>query len=88
MNLKIEKYDNFERPFLLKREDGKYEQHCHFKTRKEAENVKHLIEINKYPRCKCEKDAMKRLLNEEEFKKLNKKQKYHNKISCLRKSRG
>jgi hypothetical protein len=85
LELKIEKYDNFERSFLLKRSDGEYEQHCHFKTKKEALKVKNLIEINKYPKNKDQKYAMQRLLSEEEFKNLDKKDKYHNRISCLRK---
>lgn len=85
MELKIEKYDNFERPFLLKRSDGEYEQHCHFKTKKEAERIKNLIEVKRYPKNDNDKYAMQRLLDEEEFKKLKKKDKYHNKISCLRK---
>lgn len=83
MKLSIIYFENLERPWLLKREDGEYEQHCHFKTKKDAHRIKHLIEINKYPGKKDEKYAMQRILTEEEFKKLDKKQRYYNN-SCLK----
>lgn len=70
--------EDFERPWLLKRGDGDYSQHAHFETKKDAERVAHLIYIEKYPTNKKEKFAMQRILTEEEFKKLDKKDKYFN----------
>ena len=78
MVLEILKFDNFDRPWLLKRLDGTEEQHAHFFTLKEAERVKHLIEINKYPKCKDDRVAMKRLLTDDEYKNLNCKDRYYN----------
>ena len=70
-----------ERCRLLKREYGEYEQHAHFFTKKDAIKVRKLIDMNKYPYGKKQSEykyAMKRLLTEEEFKKLRKKQRYYN----------
>lgn len=67
-----------QRPWLLVRVGGDYEQHAHFTTKKDAIYVRHLIDINKYPYNNEYKIAMKRLLNEEEFKNLDKKQRYYN----------
>jgi len=55
MKLTLRYIPNLERPWLLKREGGAYEQHAHFF-----------------------KIAMQRLLTEEEFKSLEKKQRYIN----------
>lgn len=68
-----------ERPWLVVRVGGKYGQHSHLKTRKDALKVRNLIDVGKYPYSKDYKIAMQRLLTEEEFKKLDKKQRYHNK---------
>ena len=68
----------FERPWLIKREGGAYKQHAHLKTKKDAEKVRRLIDIGKYPYNKDFKIAMQRLLTEEEFKKLDKKSRYVN----------
>lgn len=78
MKFSIMYFEGFERPWLLKRDEGTYSQHSHFKTKKEAERVKCLLENNRYPKNKKEKYAMQRLLTEEEFKRLNKKQRYIN----------
>ena len=67
-----------ERPWLLVREGGEYSQHAHLKSKRDAIKVRHLIDINKYPYNKDFKIAMKRLLTEEEFKDLDKKQRYFN----------
>ena len=69
-----------ERPWLLKREGGEYEQHAHLKTKKDAIKVRNLIDIGKYPYCKDYKIAMQRILTEEENKKLDKKERYFNSI--------
>ena len=49
MELVIEKYDNFERPWLVKRVCGEYKMHAHMKTKKDAEKVVEHIKRNKYP---------------------------------------
>lgn len=67
-----------DRPRLIKREGGRYEQHAHLKSKKDAEKVRRLIDIGKYPYNKDFKIAMQRLLTEEEFKKLDKKSRYVN----------
>lgn len=67
-----------ERPWLVKREEGTYEQHAHCYTEKDARKIRQLIDINRYPYSKEYKVAMQRLLTEEEFKKLDKKQRYYN----------
>lgn len=67
-----------ERPWLLVRVDGEYEQHAHLKTKKDAVKVRNLIDAWKYPYCRDYKVAMQRLLTEEEFKSLNKKLRYFN----------
>lgn len=66
------------RPWLIKREGGTYRQHAHMLTRKDALTVRRLIDQGKYPYSSDYKIAMQRLLTEEEFKKLDKKQRYHN----------
>lgn len=78
MVLTLEFFGNFELPWLLKRKDGKYDQHFHFKKKKEAVATKKKIEANKYPSNQVQKEAMLRLLSEEEFKNLNKKDRYFN----------
>lgn len=85
MLLEIREFDDFERPWLLKRKDGSYDQHAHFKKKQDAQRVKNLIEIGKYPNKKEDKYAMQRILSEEEFKALDKKQRYYNPCikSCL-----
>lgn len=67
-----------ERPWLVVRVGGSYEQHAHLKTKTDALKVRNLIDVGKYPYCKDYKIAMQRLLTEEEFKKLDKKQRYFN----------
>lgn len=67
-----------ERPWLIRREGGRYSQHAHMLTKKDAEKVRTLIDLGKYPYSKDFKVAMQRLLTEEEFKGLKKKQRYFN----------
>lgn len=78
MKLSIYHYPKMERCWLLKREHGKYSQHAHFHTKKEALLCRKLITQKKYPRERKYKYAIQRILSEEEFKMLNKKQKYYN----------
>ena len=67
-----------ERPWLIVREDGEYEQHAHLRTKQEALKVRNLIDRWVYPYNKNYKIAIQRLLTEEEFKSLNKKDRYFN----------
>lgn len=67
-----------DRPWLLKREGGKYEQHAHLRTKKDALTVRRLIDANRYPYCKDYKIAMQRILTRDEYKSLNKKPRYKN----------
>lgn len=79
MKLTIKYYPKLpKRKRMLIREGGTYDQHAHFLCKKDAENVRRLIDANKYPYNKKYKIAMQRLLTEEEFKKLRKKQRYYN----------
>ena len=79
MKLTIKYYPKLpKRKWLLKREGGAYEQHAHFFFYKDAENVRRLIDSNKYPYNKKYKIAMQRILTKEESKKLDKKQRYFN----------
>ena len=79
MKLTIKYYPKLpKRKWILIREGGAYEQHAHFLCKKDALNVRRLIDGNKYPYNKKYKIAMQRILTEEEFKKLRKKQRYFN----------
>lgn len=84
MKLSIIYYPKMKRPWLLKREYGKYEQHAHFYTKKEATKCRILIDKQIYPREKKYLIAMKRILTEEEYKKLNKRPRYCNKCNKSR----
>ena len=78
MKLTIKYYPKLpKRKWMLIREGGAYEQHAHFLCKKDALNVRRLIDSNKYPYNKKYKLAMQRILTEE-FKKLRKKQRYYN----------
>ncbi len=61
-----------DRPWLIKREGGAYEQHAHLHTKKDALRVRQIIDAGKYPYCKEYKVAVQQLLTEEEFKRLHK----------------
>lgn len=78
MKISIKYLKYLERPWLIKRVNGTYEQHAHCFTKKDAEKIRQLIDINKYPYSKEYKTAMQRILTEEEFKNLDKKQRYYN----------
>ena len=66
-------------------EGGKYEQHAHMHTKEDALKVRELIDSWKYPHCKEYKIAMLRLLGEEKFKTLKKKDRYINSQKGARK---
>ena len=78
MKLSIIHFPKMARCWLLKRENGEYRQHAHFYTKKEAELCRKLIDRRKYPREKKYIYPMQRILTDEEFKNLQKKQRYFN----------
>lgn len=79
MNLSIKYCQSCEeRPWLIKRDFGEYEQHAHMHTKKDAEKVRSIIDRWVYPYNKKYKIAVQRLLTEEEFKSLDKKDRYYN----------
>lgn len=78
MKISIKHKPRHERPWLLVRVGGTYSQHAHCFTEKDAKKIRNLIDIGKYPYSKEYKIAMQRLLTEEEFKNLRKKQRYYN----------
>lgn len=67
-----------DRPWLIAVEDGEYSQHAHMRTRDDALRVRALIDAWRYPYCREYKVAMLRLLGEEEFKTLKKRDRYFN----------
>lgn len=78
VNISIIYIKGYERPWLIKRVDGKYEQHAHMKYHRDAVKVRNCIN-NK--RCCKDKDiytALKRLLTKKEFMQLARKEKYIN----------
>ncbi len=78
MLLEIRYIKNYDRPWLIKRVDGNYNQHSHLKSKKDAIKVKEMIEINKFPIKKDQQLAVQRLLTDDELRRLNRKQKYIN----------
>ena len=87
MKLSIIYYPKMERAWLLKRENGTHEQHAHFYDKKDAVQCRNLIDRNKYPYNPKFKYAMQRILTEEEFKKLDKKQRYYNSNKGVRRKK-
>ncbi|MDO5714340.1 MAG: hypothetical protein Q4Q07_07900 [Tissierellia bacterium] len=77
MKLTIRYIGGYERPWLIKREYGKYEQHAHM-LKKDAEKVRDIIDSWEYPYNLRYRTAIKRLLSEEEYKTLRKKSRYRN----------
>lgn len=78
MKLSILYLPNLNRPWLLKREHGKYEQHAHFYTEKAANQCRTLIDAMKYPYNKDFLIAMRRILTDQEMNRLRRKQHYKN----------
>ena len=67
-----------ERPWLVTVDGGEYSQHAHMRTREDALKVRALIDAWRYPYCHEYKTAMLRLLGEEDFKTLRKRDRYFN----------
>lgn len=72
------KFDNFERPYLVKRADSNQDLHSHFENKKLLKQCINLIKVGRYPKNKTQKEHLKSLLTEEEFKTLDKKDAYFN----------
>ena len=78
MKLSIMFFKGQERPYLLKRINGEHCQHAHFFKKEDAERCRRIIDKKEYPKNEKYKIAVKRILTEKEFKKLNKKTNYIN----------
>ena len=59
-----------DRPWLIKRVKGKYGQHAHMKSKKDALKLRNLLDKNLMPYSEDFKVAAKRLLTDKEFKRL------------------
>lgn len=59
-----------DRPWLIKRVNGKYGQHAHMKSKKDVVKLRNLLDKNLMPYSEEFRTAAKRLLSEKEFKKL------------------
>lgn len=60
----------YDRPWLIKRVNGKYGQHAHMRRKKDAVKLRNLLDKNLMPYSEEFRTAAKRLLSEKEFKKL------------------
>ena len=60
----------YDRPWLIKRVNGKDGQHAHMRRKKDAVKLRNLLDKNLMPYSEEFKIAAKRLLSEKEYKKL------------------
>lgn len=60
----------YDRPWLIKRVNGKYGQHAHMRRKKDAVKLRNLLDKNLMPYSEEFKIAARRLLSEKEYKKL------------------
>lgn len=60
----------YDRPWLIKRVNGKYGQHAHMRRKKDAVKLRNLLDKNLLPYSEEFKTAARRLLSEKEYKKL------------------
>ena len=60
----------YDRPWLVKRVNGKYGQHAHMRRKKDAVKLRNLLDKNLMPYSEEFKTAAKRLLSEKEYKNL------------------
>lgn len=59
----------YDRPWLIKRVNGKYGQHAHMRRKKDAVKLRNLLDKNLMPYSEEFKIAARRLLSEKEYKK-------------------
>ena len=67
--------------YVIKRVDGTYQQHSHYKDKREAEKLIEYLEKGKRPIRRYDQIAAKRLLTKEEYEALKvqkRKQMYYN----------
>ena len=60
----------YDRPWLIKRVNGKYGQHAHMWRKKDAVKLRNLLDKNLMPYSEEFKIAARRLLREKEYKKI------------------
>lgn len=60
----------YDRPWLIKRVNGKYGQHAHMKRKRDAVKLRNLLDKNLMPYSDDLKVAAKRLLTDKEYKRL------------------
>lgn len=60
----------YDRPWLIKRVNGKYGQHAHMKCKRDAVKLRNLLDKNLMPYSDDLKVAAKRLLTDKEYKRL------------------
>ncbi|MCI5643099.1 MAG: hypothetical protein MR285_03195 [Peptoniphilus sp.] len=60
----------YDRPWLIKRVNGKYGQHAHMRRKKDAVKLRNLLDKNLMPYGDKFKIAAKRLLSGKKYKKL------------------
>lgn len=60
----------YDRPWLIKRVNGKYGQHAHMRRKKDAVKLRNLLDKNLMPYSEEFKIAARRLFSEKEYKNL------------------
>ena len=60
----------YDRPWLIKRVNGKYGQHAHMRRKKDAVKLRNLLDKNLMPYSEEFRTASKRLLTDKEYKRL------------------
>lgn len=69
----IKQHDNY----IVRRANGEYSQHAHINTHKGCKLLLDCIHKNKLPKSQYLKGSAKRLLTEEEYKRLRKSKDYY-----------
>lgn len=78
LELEVKYIAQYERPYLIKRVNGEWDQHAHLCRKKDIKKLKGYIIRNELPDDKELRTAMWRLMTAKEFKGLKRKQKYYN----------
>lgn len=82
--LEIDYFEDYERPWLVRRKDGEYEEHAHFTSEESAKDLQKKLNAKKYPNDKEGVEAINRILTPEEKAQLKKTPRYVNKPCALR----
>lgn len=64
--------------YIVRRVDGEYSQHAHLSSMKGCKLLIRLIHTNTLPSSRYLQESCRRLLSEDEYKRLRKKQRYYN----------